>query len=305
MGKLGGGELNFSSDIDVIFLYESDDGESTGGFKGKVTPREFFSALGKKIIQAMGNVTEDGFVFRIDLRLRPMGTSGPLVQSINSSMLYYESWGQCWERAALIKARPVAGDRELGDEFLREVQPFIYRRYLDYTTVDELRHMKLRIENELLTGGDKERNLKLGYGGIREIEFFTQALQLVNGGYVSEVRGPSTLSALRELARHKFISHDERDKLTDAYRFLRQAEHKVQIVQEAHAHSIPIGKDKEQAFARRLGYKRKANQTERQLFWRDHRRHTRNVRSIFDRLFYGAQKEIEGGGATALSVWND
>jgi len=305
MGKLGGGELNFSSDIDVIFLYESDDGESTGGFKGKVTPREFFSALGKKIIQAMGNVTEDGFVFRIDLRLRPMGNSGPLVQSINSSMLYYESWGQCWERAALIKARPVAGDRELGDEFLREVQPFIYRRYLDYTTVDELRHMKLRIENELLTGGDKERNLKLGYGGIREIEFFTQALQLVNGGYVSEVRGPSTLPALRELARHKFISHDERDKLTDAYRFLRQAEHKVQIVQEAHAHSIPIGKDKEQAFARRLGYKRKANQTERQLFWRDHRRHTRNVRSIFDRLFYGAQKEIEGGGATALSVWND
>lgn len=305
MGKLGGGELNFSSDVDVMFLYESDEGESLGGRKGETDPRSFFAEVGKKIIHAMGQVSEEGFVFRIDLRLRPMGNSGPLVQSVNSSMLYYESWGQCWERAALIKARPVAADRDLGNEFLKEVEPFIYRRYLDYTTVDELRHMKLRIENELLIGGDKERNLKLGYGGIREIEFFTQALQLVNGGYEPELRGPSTLPALRELARHKIISSGDRDKLTEAYRFLRQAEHKVQIVQEAHAHSIPIGKNEEQALARRLGYKRKANQTERQLFWRDHRRHTHNVRSIFDRLFYGAQKEIEGGGAAALSVWND
>ena len=306
MGKLGGGELNFSSDIDVIFLFESDEGESSGGPRGKLAPREFFSAVGKQIIQAMGNVTEDGFVFRIDLRLRPMGNSGPLVQSVYSSMLYYESWGQCWERAALIKARPVAGDIGLGAEFLKELEPFVYRRYLDYTTVDELRHMKLRIENELLSAGEKERNLKLGHGGIREIEFFTQALQLVNGGYVPEVRGPSTLPALVELARHKFISEKERDSLIDAYRFLRQAEHKVQIVQEKHAHSIPEGKEEEQALARRLGYKAKGNFSERQLFWRDHRRHTRAVRKIFDRLFYGAQKEMEAeGGSAARSVWHD
>ncbi|HEX5605822.1 MAG TPA: bifunctional [glutamate--ammonia ligase]-adenylyl-L-tyrosine phosphorylase/[glutamate--ammonia-ligase] adenylyltransferase, partial [Candidatus Binatia bacterium] len=306
MGKLGGRELNFSSDIDVIFLFESDDGESSGGARGKLSPREFFSAVGKRIIQAMGNVTEDGFVFRIDLRLRPMGNSGPLVQSVHSSMLYYESWGQCWERAALIKARPVAGSFELGAEFLKEIEPFVYRRYLDYTTVDELRHMKLRIENELLSAGEKERNLKLGYGGIREIEFFTQALQLVNGGYVPEVRGPSTLPALKALARHKFISEKERDSLIDAYRFLRQAEHKVQIVQEKHAHSIPEGKEEERALARRLGYNAKGNFSERQLFWRDHRRHTRAVRRIFDHLFYGAQKEMEAeGAAAARSVWHD
>jgi glutamate-ammonia-ligase adenylyltransferase len=306
MGKLGGGELNFSSDIDVIFLYESDEGESLGGPKGKASPREFFSALGKKIIQAMGQVTEEGFVFRIDLRLRPMGNSGPLVQSVGSSMLYYESWGQCWERAALIKARPAAGSVDLGAQFLKEVEPFVYRRYLDYTTVDELRHMKLRIENELLSAAGKERNLKLGYGGIREIEFFTQALQLVNGGYVPQVRGPSTLPALAELARHKFISAKERDLLMDAYRFLRQAEHKVQIIQEAHAHSIPEGEEEEQAFARRLGYKHKGKQSERQLFWRDHRRHTQTVRSIFDRLFYGAQKEREADAdSVSGSVWND
>jgi glutamate-ammonia-ligase adenylyltransferase len=306
MGKLGGGELNFSSDIDVIFLYESDDSESSGGEKGKKTPRDFFGEVGKRIIQTMGKVTEDGFVFRIDLRLRPMGTSGPLVQSFGSAMLYYESWGQCWERAALIKACPVAGEKELGASFLKEIEPFIYRRYLDYTTVDELRHMKLRIENELLTGEGKERNIKLGYGGIREIEFFTQALQLVNGGYEPKLRNRSTLPALAELARHKFISTDVRDKLAEAYRFLRQAEHKVQIVQEAHAHSIPTGKDEEQAFARRLGYKRKDHMSERVLFWRDYRHHTKTVRAIFDRLFYGAQKEIETEGISAAgSIWHD
>jgi [glutamine synthetase] adenylyltransferase / [glutamine synthetase]-adenylyl-L-tyrosine phosphorylase len=306
MGKVGGRELNFSSDIDLIFLYESDEGESAGGAKGKLTAREFFTAIGKKIIQAMGQVTEEGFAFRIDLRLRPLGADGPLVQSVGSAMLYYESWGQCWERAALIKARPVAGARDLGADFLKEVEPFIYRRYLDYTTVDELRHMKARIESELLSGDGKERNVKLGLGGIREIEFFTQALQLVNGGYEPTLRGPSTLPALAELARHDFISTKERDLLTDAYRFLRQVEHKVQIVQEAHAHSIPEGKEQEQALARRLGYRRKGARTERDQFWRDYRRHTENVRGMFDRLFYSAQKEIEQDAASAAgSVWND
>jgi glutamate-ammonia-ligase adenylyltransferase len=306
MGKLGGVELNFCSDVVVIFLYENDDGETSGGAKGKTGAREFFSAIGQKIIHAMGDVTEDGFVFRIDLRLRPLGANGPLVQSLDSAMLYYESWGQCWERAAMIKARPVAGAIELGRQFLKELEPFIYRRYLDYTTVDELRHMKERIENELLIGDEKARNLKLGYGGIREIEFFTQALQLVNGGYEPDLRRPSTLPALMELAKRKFISIDERDKLIEAYRFLRQAEHKVQIVQEAHAHSIPEGQAEEQAYARRLGYIDRGKRDERELFWRDHRRYTHTVRKIFDRLFYGAQKDIESEGASAEgAIWND
>ena len=306
MGKLGGGELNFSSDIDLIFLYGEDEGESSGGRKGKTSPREFFTHIGEKIIYVMGQVTEDGFIFRIDLRLRPMGTSGPLVQSIGSAMTYYESWGQCWERSALIKARPVAGDRRLGAQFLKEIEPFIYRRYLDYTTVDELRHMKMRIETELLDSQGKERNIKLGYGGIREVEFFTQALQLVNGGYQPKIRGQSTLPALEQLARHNLISTQAKDKLTAAYRFLRQVEHKVQIVQEAHAHSIPAGEVEERALARRLGYKRKLNRDERSLFWRDHRAYTTAVRTIFDRLFYSAQKEITDEGASQVGIiWND
>ena len=306
MGKLGGGELNFSSDVDVIFLYENDEGESAGGAKGKAGPRDFFSAVGQKIIHAMGDITEDGFVFRIDLRLRPLGANGPLVQSIGSAMLYYESWGQCWERAALIKARAVAGARDLGADFLKEIEPFVYRRYLDYTTVDELRHMKARIESELLSDADKQRNVKLGVGGIREIEFFTQALQLVNGGYQPKLRRPGTLPALAELAAHGFISKKECDLLTEAYRFLRQVEHKVQIVQEGHVHSIPDGKDHEQALARRLGYRRRGGRTERAQFWRDYRRRTDLVRSMFDRIFYGAQKEIEQDAESgAGSVWND
>jgi len=306
MGKLGGSELNFSSDIDVIFLFEDDEGESSGGRKGKANPRNFFTNVAKKIIQAMGEVTEDGFVFRIDLRLRPMGASGPLVQSVGSSMIYYESWGQCWERAALIKARPVAGDLQLGKNFLTEIEPFIYRRYLDYTTVDELRHMKMRIENELLTAEGKERNIKLGYGGIREIEFFTQALQLVNGGYEPNIRGQSTLPALARLAEYKLISAQDRDQLSASYRFLRQVEHKVQIVQESHAHSIPEGEEEERTLARRLGYRRTKKQSERERFWRDHRAHADAVRSVFDRLFYGAQKEIAGEGTSKVgSIWND
>ncbi|HSE85127.1 MAG TPA: bifunctional [glutamate--ammonia ligase]-adenylyl-L-tyrosine phosphorylase/[glutamate--ammonia-ligase] adenylyltransferase, partial [Candidatus Binatia bacterium] len=262
--------------------------------------------IGKKIIHAMGQVTEDGFVFRIDLRLRPMGASGPLVQSVGSAMVYYESWGQCWERAALIKARPVAGERKLGAQFLKEIEPFIYRRYLDYTTVDELRHMKMRIENELLTADGKERNIKLGYGGIREIEFFTQAMQLVNGGYEPRIREPNTLRALAQLAKYKFIPVPDREKLSDAYRFLRQVEHKVQIVQEAHAHSIPVGEDEERALARRLGYARTKKHNERERFWQDHRAHTSTVRNIFDRLFYSAQKDIsEEGESQVGAIWHD
>jgi glutamate-ammonia-ligase adenylyltransferase len=304
MGKLGGSELNFSSDVDVVFLFENDEGESSGGPKGKGEPRAFFAEIGKKIIQAMGKVTEDGFVFRIDLRLRPLGVNGPLVQSVDSAMLYYESWGQCWERAALVKARPVAGDRNLGDRFLKEVEPFVYRRYLDYTTVEELRHMKMRIENELLSPQDKERNIKIGYGGIREIEFFAQALQLVNGGYEPALRQQNTLRALSELAAHKFISAEEMNQLAEAYRFLRQVEHKVQMVQEAHAHSIPEGE--EEALARRLGYLPQDNRSEREQFWAAKNLHSENVRRTFDRLFYGAQKEITHDGKShAGTIWHD
>lgn len=306
MGKLGGEELNFSSDIDIMYLYEEDEGESEGGTKGRATARKFFTSLAEKISRLVGDILEDGFVFRVDLRLRPLGRHGPLVQSRDSALLYYESWGQCWERAALIKARPVAGDRELGTQFLKELEPFIYRRYLDFTTVEELRHMKMRIQQELLSPSQQQRNVKLGRGGIREIEFFAQALQLVNGGYAPQIREQNTLRALELLARYGYIPSAETTRLAQAYRFLRNVEHKIQMVQEAHAHSIPEGEEEERSLAKRLGYSRKKDQSERKLFWRDYRRHTAAVRRAFDRLFYGAQKEILLEGASpAGEIWND
>jgi glutamate-ammonia-ligase adenylyltransferase len=306
MGKLGGAELNFSSDIDIIYLYEEDDGESEGGRKGKAAARAFFAALAEKITRMMGEVTEDGFVFRTDLRLRPLGRHGPAVQSLNSALLYYESWGQCWERSALIKARPVAGDKELGDQFLQQVEPFIYRRYLDFTTVEELREMKARIERELLSPTNRERNVKLGPGGIREIEFFAQALQLVNGGYERRIREQSTLKALGLLARCGYVPPREANRLSRAYRFLRDVEHKIQMLQEAHSHFIPEGKEEESALSRRLGYSPRGGKSERELFWKDYRRQTAAVRAAFNRLFYSAQKEISSESAAGLgAMWND
>jgi glutamate-ammonia-ligase adenylyltransferase len=306
MGKLGGEELNFSSDIDIVYLYEEDDGESDGGRKRQIDPRGFFTRLAEMITRLMGEITDEGFVFRTDLRLRPLGRHGPIVQSLSSALLYYESWGQCWERAALIKARPVAGDTELGLRFLREIEPFIYRRYLDFTTVDELREMKSRIERELLIPANKKRNVKLGTGGIREIEFFTQALQLVNGGYEPRIRDHNTLRALDLLVRCDYIPSDERTRLNRAYRFLRNVEHKVQMVQEAHTYSIPEGQEEEIALAHRLGYSRRKGKSERVLFWQDYRKHTTLVRRAFDRLFYGAQNEMSSESASGLGrIWND
>ena len=299
MGKLGGRELNFSSDIDLIYLYETDEPAS----RGAVPPTEFFGQLAERLTHAMGEVTEDGLVFRTDLRLRPMGSQGPAAQPVAAALLYYESWGQCWERAALIKARPVAGDLELGEAFLDDVRPFVYRRYLDFSTVEELRDMKARIERQQLADGDgRKRNLKLGYGGIREVEFFTQALQLVNGGYDPRLRKRNTLDALAELARHGYVPATECEALSAAYRFLRDVEHKLQIFAHQQTHVIPRGADRERALARRLGYVREPG-GEADAFWADYRRHTDAVHAAFERLFYSARKEFsaEGNG----EVWQD
>ncbi len=301
MGKLGGKELNFSSDIDLIYLYETD--EPAG--RQALPPPEFFSHLAGDLTRAMDEVTEDGIVFRTDLRLRPMGSQGPSAQPVAAASLYYESWGQCWERSALIKARPVAGDIELGEAFLDEVRPFVYRRYLDFSTVEELREMKARIERQQLAGGDgAQRNVKLGHGGIREVEFFTQALQLVNGGYDARIRQRNTIEALAELSAHGYVPAEEGEALSAAYRFLRNVEHKVQILAHQQTHEIPGDAARVRTLARRLGYLRDSE--EEQAFWRDYRAHTDAVHGSFQRLFYGARQETAAHGERPeAGVWLD
>ena len=302
MGKLGGQELNFSSDIDLIYLYETDEPATPRA----LPPPEFFSRLAGDLTRAMGEVTEDGIVFRTDLRLRPMGSQGPSAQPVAAASLYYESWGQCWERSALIKARAVAGDIELGEAFLEDIRPFIYRRYLDFSTVEELREMKARIERQQLAGGDgTRRNVKLGHGGIREVEFFTQALQLVNGGYDARIRRRNTLDALAELSRHGYVPAEEGEALRAAYRFLRNVEHKIQIPAHQQTHEVPDGDADERTLARRLGYL-KPRDAEEQAFWRDHRAHTDVVHASFQRLFYGARREtVAHGERPEAGVWLD
>lgn len=295
LGKLGGRELNFSSDIDLIYLYSSDKGETSGGparpgqFPPKLPLPQFYARLAELITKAISEPMEEGLVFRVDLRLRPEGSKGNLANSLRSAEIYYESWGQPWERAALLKARPVAGDKELGDRFLEMVQPFIYRKYLDYTMIEEIREMKEEIDRRVAREELKGKNIKLGAGGIREIEFFIQAIQLINSGKDPAIRESNTLTALNKLRDKKYLQNDEYHALERAYKFLRQVEHKIQIVYSRQTHLLPRNPYEILQLARRLGYK------DSESFLIDLENYTREVKNIYSRLFYAPAQETETG----------
>src|SRR5207253_768170 len=204
MGKLGGEELNYSSDVDLVYVYECDGGQAAGRTLG-----QFFSRLAEEVTRALGEVTGDGLVFRVDLRLRPGGAEGPVAVSLPAALSYYEAWGQTWERAAWLKARPVGGDRALGERVLAELVPFVHRRYLDFGTIEDLKAMKRRVD-ATLGGPEAARDVKLGRGGIREVEFFVQAQQLVHGGKDPRLRVRSTLGALGALAALFHGAEEER-----------------------------------------------------------------------------------------------
>ena len=255
MGKLGGNELNFSSDIDLIYCYSTTRGQTSGGSRGEqIELRRYFIKLAEMVSRALHQPTADGFVFRVDTRLRPDGNSGDLAISLNAAETYYESWGQSWERAAMIKARPVAGSIALGEELLARLEPFIYRRFLDFGMIEDIMLMKKKIDASLSRTSEGELNLKLGRGGIREIEFFIQAQQLVNGGKNRLLRERNSLQALTLLGEQNLISPQEVESLQQAYRFLRTVEHRIQIVQERQTHSLPTREDELLALARRSGF---------------------------------------------------
>ncbi len=249
MGKLGGQELNYSSDVDVIFIY---------GEEGTLTPtltnHQFFTKLAEEIIRAVGTSSAEGNIFRIDLRLRPEGKSGPLVRSLDSCENYYAEFGETWERMALIKARPVAGDEKVGKEFIEMVQPFVYARHAGENVIQQMAALKKRIEEEVVREGHLTRHVKLGIGGIREIEFIVQAFQVLRGARLVQLRDRNTLRTLATLVKTKTLSAPEATALADAYRFLRNVEHRLQMEMELQTHTIP---DEEQALyrlARSLGF---------------------------------------------------
>ncbi len=300
MGKLGGGELNFSSDIDLLFIYEGE-GETSGltspsgTLIGRVSNHEFFTRLGEGIIKAIGDLTPEGRVFRVDMRLRPEGRAGALVYSLRGYELYYESWGQTWERMALIKARPVAGDSALGETFLKLVAPFVYRRSLDYSAIGEIRAMKDRINVKIDRDQETFRHVKLGYGGIREIEFIVQTFQLLYGATDPWIRESNTLRALQRLADRRHVTADEHAILAKAYTFLRMVEHRLQILHHLQTHTMPTDQDDLAKLARRLGYSPNRTPDPALALQQDYQRHSQAVRQVYDSLlrepYAGDEKE--------------
>lgn len=235
MGKLGGWELNFSSDIDLIFAYEND-----GILEDRrgTSYQEFYLRLCRDLVKALNSQTEDGFVFRVDTRLRPFGESGPLVMSFDAMDIYYQSQARDWERYAMIKARPVAGDPAAGKRWLKMLEPFVYRRYLDYRMLGSLRDLKLKIMEELKRR-DRLEDIKLGPGGIREIEFIAQVFQLIRGGQEPLLRDRRVLVTLPRLAQLGHIGTADADLLIKSYRFLRLVENRLQEFGDHQTQQLP------------------------------------------------------------------
>jgi glutamate-ammonia-ligase adenylyltransferase len=284
LGKLGGQELNYSSDVDVVLVY-SEEGKvfkeaptATKTPVSALTNHQFFNRLAESFIAEVTRMTPEGMLHRIDLRLRPEGKGGPLTRSLSAYENYYAQWGQTWERMMLIKARPVAGDAVLGAEFLETIQPFRYPRSINESVVGEIVAIKTRIEKEVVKEGELERNVKLGRGGIREIEFIVQSLQLLHSGRQPFLQGAQTLPTLQKLAQYQLITQKESASLTDAYCFLRDVEHRLQMDENRQTHSIPADPAGQERLAKLMGLKSLKG------FQIAYRAHTGNVRRSFDHI---------------------
>jgi len=252
MGKYGAGELNYSSDIDLVVFYD----KQRLKLRADIEAQPFFVRLTRELVRILQERTGDGYVFRTDLRLRPDPGATQIALSTDAALTYYESFGQNWERAAMIKARPVAGDIEAGKAFLAELSPFIWRKYLDFAAIADIHAMKRQIHAHRGFGqiGVAGHNIKLGRGGIREIEFFVQTQQLIAGGRQPDLRAPETLTALNRLAKRGWIKPEVRDDLARSYIFLRGIEHRLQMVADEQTHSLPENSEALAAFARFAGY---------------------------------------------------
>ncbi|WP_455376155.1 bifunctional [glutamate--ammonia ligase]-adenylyl-L-tyrosine phosphorylase/[glutamate--ammonia-ligase] adenylyltransferase [Kaarinaea lacus] len=291
MGKLGAHELNYSSDIDLIFAYP-EPGE-TQGTSRSISNEEFFIRLSKQLITALDARTEDGFVFRVDMRLRPFGDSGPLCISLDALENYYQSHGREWERYAFIKARVVSGDPDPSNELVSMLRPFVYRRYLDYGVYESLREMKQLIVTEVKRKKLKD-NIKLGAGGIREIEFIGQVFQLIRGGRNHELQQKQILHTLDLLSERRLLPQYVVDELKTAYIFLRTSEHRLQQLRDAQTHVLPINEDERLLLALSMGFNDWKSYLQQLEF------HRQRVHGHFNQVFESPQ--ISQSGEEDISI---
>ena len=279
MGKMGAGELNFSSDIDLIVFYDAD----ASSLAPDIEPQPFFVRMAQGLSRLLQQRSGEGYVFRVDLRLRPDPASTPLAISTASALHYYEREGRTWERAAMIKARACAGDVQAGEALLAELSPFVWRKHLDFAALSDVHDMKRQMQiyrgqSEIAVEG---HNVKIGRGGIREIEFFAQTQQLITGGRHPELRVRPTLEALDRLASSNWITVEARDELAAAYEFLRRVEHRLQMVADEQTHALPDDPEAVEQFARFFGYENRA------AFANDLLRHLTIVQGHYAKLFEG------------------
>ncbi len=280
MGKLGGQELNYSSDIDIQYLYEKDSEFDPA----HLSHHEYFVKISEKLSRLISNPCDEGFLYRVDLNLRPEGKSGTLANSLGALETYYETFGEEWERQALIKATPLAGDLELGNRFKSLIEPFVWRKSLDLQVIERMKEMKKKVHDSVRKN-HQEFHVKLDEGGIREVEFFVQTLQLLYGGKHLSLRTPSTLEGLEALAKLDLIKTADAHQLKEAYLFLRQTEHRLQMVDERQTHTIPANVEAQRSLARRMGYFEEDPEDAREHFLDELTRYTTMVKTTFKNLF--------------------
>lgn len=277
MGKLGGEELNYASDIDLMFVFDAFDEKA--GFV-------WATRVGERLVRALSATTEEGQAFRVDTTLRPEGKDGPLVRSLGAYRAYYERWARPWEFQALIKARPAAGDEALGGEFMAMAEPFVYPERLAPEAITEIRALKAKAEKAIAARGIADREVKRGPGGLRDIEFAVQLLQLVHARRDVSLRSGNTLAALRALAHGAYVGEEDAAELADAYRFLRQVEHRLQLAQERQTHTVPADDRGRRRLARAMGFDDSQAETALEQFDARWRRIQAVVRRIHEKLFY-------------------
>jgi len=318
MGKLGGHELNYSSDVDVLYVCESHEGETrptaSGGARAKgpaqrrLSNEEYFEILAQELTKALTAQTHEGYVYRVDLRLRAEGSVGQLTRSLDDYAKYYRTRGQVWERLALLKAWPIAGSKKVGSSFIKMVRPFVLAPSSkrpdveqELAIVEDVRSVKERIDAKMAERGQEQRNVKLGVGGIREIEFLVQTIQVLAGRQVPGILGRGTLGSLVRLQKAGILSGKQQADLASAYQFLRDVEHKLQMVHDLQTHALPDQQKELERCAIRMGYDRADRPIALKQFQADLAAHTTLVHDIF-RLFFETPKTSKLFKATLRAI---